>query len=70
MLHKVCTRELYLKILFIYDVPVYVDSAPVGDVAVLAADADSALDQDPLRPSLTWWEFCLVWDGVALVVYL
>ena len=50
------------EFLFVDDVSIGIGDAPMGDVAVLAADADSALcDSSSL---------CLVRDGVALVVYL
>lgn len=34
---------ILLKLLFINDIPLNVNTAPVGDVALFAADADSAL---------------------------
>ena len=34
---------ILLKLLFINDIPINVNTTPVGDVALFAADADSAL---------------------------
>ncbi|MCQ2051784.1 MAG: hypothetical protein MJY74_06240 [Bacteroidaceae bacterium] len=43
--------DMSSELLFVYDVSINVNTTPVGDVALLAADADSALcDCSPFCP--------------------